>query len=291
MPYRTEMYVGADLKRTTLSAGIGATDTTIPAVSLAGWPMRGYAAIFTSYDPTQTVEIIEYTGISGNSLTGVTRGHAGTQQAWPQGAYLEIVNDWHYFQRIIDNVNELFPAEGVTRVRGNTPHTRYKGTETNAKEYRLVESAGKLLIQENTGTEDAPTWTTRFVLSASGLFGLGQSSPHSTVHAGGSFAAPVVIKTADYTASAQDYTILCDATGGAITISLPSAVGIAGRVYNIKKIDSSDNAVTIDPAEMEAINGEKTVLLTTCWQGLLIQSDGANWVRLDSPGSVWRSPQ
>jgi hypothetical protein len=126
MPYRTEMYVGADLKSTTLSAGISATDTTIPAVSLAGWPTKGYAAIFTSYDPTQTVEIVEYTGISGNSLTGVTRGHAGTQQAWPQGAYLEIINDWHYFQRIVDNVNELFPAEGVTRVRGDTriPATR-----------------------------------------------------------------------------------------------------------------------------------------------------------------------
>ena len=58
-------------------------------------------------------------------------------------------------------------------------------------------------------------------------------------------ALPVVTKTGAYTATAADYTSLCNATSAGFSVTLPAAAGITGRVYLVKKIDSSANVVTM----------------------------------------------
>ena len=90
-------------------------------------------------------------------------------------------------------------------------------------------------------------------------------------------AISVVTKTAAYTATAGDDTILCDATSGAITVNLPTAVGISGKKYDIKKIDSTSNSVTIDPDGTETIDGETTIVIIGENDNYTIQSDGTNW--------------
>lgn len=93
----------------------------------------------------------------------------------------------------------------------------------------------------------------------------------------GGVIAGIVTKTANYTATATDHTILCDATGGAFTITLPAAASHTGRIYAIKKIDASVNAVTIDGNASETIDGALTQVIATQYTNLQIQSDGANW--------------
>lgn len=90
----------------------------------------------------------------------------------------------------------------------------------------------------------------------------------------------VVSKTANYTATNTDDVILVDASAGAVTISLPTAVGIAGRSYHVKKTDSSANAVIVDPNGTETIDGQATTSLTSQYETLSVESNGANWVRL-----------
>jgi len=87
-----------------------------------------------------------------------------------------------------------------------------------------------------------------------------------------------VASNSPYTATTSDYTILCNCTAGAITINLPTAVGIVGRIYNIKKIDSSTNAVTIDGNGAETIDGNETVNISVQYVNYSIQSDGTNWM-------------
>jgi hypothetical protein len=86
-----------------------------------------------------------------------------------------------------------------------------------------------------------------------------------------------VSKTANYTATATDHVILCDASGGAFTITLPAASGAAGVIYHIKKTDSSGNLVTIDANASEAIDGDLTPDLTVQYESLMIACDGSNW--------------
>jgi len=71
-----------------------------------------------------------------------------------------------------------------------------------------------------------------------------------------------------------------DASSAAITITLPTAVGINGREYVIRKLDSSANAVTVDGNGAETINGAATKALSTQFETVHIMSDGANWIIL-----------
>lgn len=87
----------------------------------------------------------------------------------------------------------------------------------------------------------------------------------------------VVSKTTAYTAEVTDSVILCSAAGGAFTVTLPSAVGLAGHVYTIKKTDSSANAVTIATTSSQTIDGAATKTLSTQYSLWQVASDGANW--------------
>lgn len=87
----------------------------------------------------------------------------------------------------------------------------------------------------------------------------------------------IVGKTANYTATATDHTILVDATAGVVTITLPAAAASVGREYAIKKIDASANAVTIDGNGAELIDGAATQSLATQWKSMIIQCNGTAW--------------
>ena len=82
-----------------------------------------------------------------------------------------------------------------------------------------------------------------------------------------------------YTPLLSDYTIVCDATGGAITVDLPAAAGTMfdGKILNIKKTDSSGNAVTIDGNAAETLDGSTTKVISVQYDSIMIQSDGSNW--------------
>lgn len=88
----------------------------------------------------------------------------------------------------------------------------------------------------------------------------------------------------DTTILSTDYTIEVDASGGNITISLPTAVsqfaGGNGRIYNIKKIDLSTNIVTIIPTAPNNIDGIANLIISAKDVNYTIQSNGTNWMRL-----------
>lgn len=94
---------------------------------------------------------------------------------------------------------------------------------------------------------------------------------------GGSATETVVTKTTAYTATTGDNTILCNATSAAFTITLPAASGNSGIKYNIKKIDSSANVITIDADGSETIDGALTLTLSSQYDSYTIQCDGSAW--------------
>lgn len=86
---------------------------------------------------------------------------------------------------------------------------------------------------------------------------------------------PIVTKSAAYTALPTDYTILVDASGGAVTITLP-ATPVIGQSYNVKKIDASGNGVTVS-GNGKTIDGAATLSIPGQWQSYYIQYNGASW--------------
>jgi hypothetical protein len=90
-------------------------------------------------------------------------------------------------------------------------------------------------------------------------------------------ATSVTSKTANYTATTSDDVILCNASGGAFTITLYAASGNSGKQLTIKKTDSSNNAVTIDGNASETIDGTTTKAIAAQYTSLTIVCDGSNW--------------
>jgi len=85
----------------------------------------------------------------------------------------------------------------------------------------------------------------------------------------GSFSLPITTVTANYTVGANDYTVLCN-NSVSITITLPTAVGISGRIIVIKKLTAT--STTIDGYSSETIDGATTVVSTTQWLSWMLQA-------------------
>lgn len=83
-----------------------------------------------------------------------------------------------------------------------------------------------------------------------------------------------VAKTATYTAAQSDNTI--DATSGTFTITLPTAVGIKGKIYTIK--NSGAGVITVGTTSSQTIDGSTTYSLATQYKYVTIQSNNANWI-------------
>lgn len=95
-----------------------------------------------------------------------------------------------------------------------------------------------------------------------------------------------VTKTANYTLTAEDFSVCVDASGGALTMTLPDAgaAGIVGRLFNVHKTDASDNVVTLACYGSQTIDGETTRRLASQFCSFLVMSIGTGWIVVAHPG-------
>lgn len=152
----------------------------------------------------------------------------------------------------------------------------YRGEISNGGDWQLGSATPHAGSQTLQVTGDA---------SVTGNTTLGSGAvANSTVAIGGSLAKQINGKTAAYTATAADGTINC--TSGTFTVTLPTAVGITGRIYTIK--NSGAGVITVDADGTETIDGATTVTLSTQYNSISIQSNGANWIteaKIESPAT------
>jgi len=68
----------------------------------------------------------------------------------------------------------------------------------------------------------------------------------------GGITLPYVEVISTYNVTDNDY--LIDATSGSFTVNLPSAVGIGGKIYQIK--NSGSGVITVDANGSQTIDGQ-----------------------------------
>ena len=113
----------------------------------------------------------------------------------------------------------------------------------------------------------------RYTLFPAGNVGIGaNNSPNSTLHVDGS----VAFKTSSVSANTTlDGTYTHVFASGTITITLPTAVGIAGRTYWIKR--TGTGTITIATTASQTIDGAASISITTRYDSYTLVSDGSNW--------------
>jgi len=87
----------------------------------------------------------------------------------------------------------------------------------------------------------------------------------------------VITKSLDSTLLLTENVILSNASGGDLTITLPSAASSNGKLYNIKKIDASANNVVITADGADLIDGTATLTTNIQYQSFTLTCDGSGW--------------
>ena len=99
----------------------------------------------------------------------------------------------------------------------------------------------------------------------------------SKLQVNGSLSVAYVAKTGNYTATASDHTIDC--TSGTFTVTLPTAVGITGRIYTVS--NSGAGTITIGTTSSQTFTNvvaTPTTLTLAALGFYTVQSTGANWI-------------
>jgi hypothetical protein len=86
---------------------------------------------------------------------------------------------------------------------------------------------------------------------------------------------PYIAITGSYTIATTDYLIHC--TTGSFTVTLPSATGIQGKVFDVKS--TSTGTITVRASGSQLIDGNNSGMLNQ-YDNLQIMSTNTNWIIL-----------
>ena len=114
----------------------------------------------------------------------------------------------------------------------------------------------------------------KMTVSKEGNVGIGTTVPKSNLDVSGSFSIKVDVIT---TNTALDETHHTAIVSNGSTITIPTAVGVQGRRYNI--IRSGTSNVLINTTSGQTISGDSSLTLTSQWDSVEVVSDNSNWVR------------
>jgi hypothetical protein len=89
---------------------------------------------------------------------------------------------------------------------------------------------------------------------------------------------PVRTVTTSETVRESDAFLLVDATAGAVTLTLPKADTMKGRLLWVKLMDNTGAGVTVDGNGSETIDGATTKVWVTQYECYTVCCTGTAWV-------------
>ncbi len=91
----------------------------------------------------------------------------------------------------------------------------------------------------------------------------------------------VAFVSEDYSMDENDYTVIVDASGGNVTVTLPYAVEAKGRFYAVIAADTNSGANTVTVADRnDGLVPLSDIALTTDGSEAVVYSDGVMWHQL-----------
>ncbi|MFM9793305.1 right-handed parallel beta-helix repeat-containing protein [Streptomyces turgidiscabies] len=213
----------------------------------------GLRAAGTAFPITTTA------AVATGALTPTGNVLPGANQTYDIGSVSAVWN------RVYAGAIRLYYGAGLVFEEGSSVST---GTVTGTK---IGTSTTQKLAFFNATPIVQPTGSVLTALSNLGLVA-------SPTIADSDITKSISTKTAAYTLTTADSIVTGNATGGAFSLTLPTAVGIAGRSYTLKKIDASGNAVTVATTSSQTIDASTTYSLAAQYKYVTVVSDGANWL-------------
>lgn len=230
----------------------------------------GSAASLVSGDYLNNVRVSSAMYLDGN--INVTQINAG---ALPATVYISSINTGEY-------LNDVRVSSSIYADNAETKVSQAGDTMSGA--LNIIGSSITVITADSMPSSlwvSTSAITPHLYISTSGNAGIGLANPHSKLQVAGPISTALITVIADYTITANDSIIVGDteAYGGDITVTLPSAIGIKGRQYIIKSMDSTGSyALAIDTTNSETMDGQAPTYDLADFEVANFVSDGANWV-------------
>lgn len=236
----------------------------LSVTNLASAPSVAAFRVFSQASGDRAIGV-EVTGDTNRRLAIDSTG----KLAWGPGNAGQDVNWYRLASGVVgtDNAIQSPTVQGSSSASGTLT---LSSTSNATKGKLLVGTSAYDEVNNRLGIGNA---SPAYPLDVSGVANLSQG-----LHVG------VATYTSSHTLDATNNLVLASAASGAVTITLPTASGITGRTYTIKRTDATyANAVTVATTSSQTIDG--TTTYTQLWvQYAFVQvvSDGSNWQIVDA---------
>ena len=86
----------------------------------------------------------------------------------------------------------------------------------------------------------------------------------------------VVTITGNTTLTASNDIVLVNTSGASVLVTLPTSVGLGGKIFDIKKINSQANDVVISGTSSQTIDGSLTQTIATQYNSISLVSNSSD---------------
>ena len=165
---------------------------------------------------------------------------------------------------IIANTHRVFPSAGATNASASLSSGALKlgvGAST-ALDTQISRTASNTLTIDNNASGAANLILTGNFQSQGSIF-------LKTVSK--------VFADSPYSVATSDNIIFCNATGGNMTVTLPSAVTFASRTLTVKRTNTTANTVTVGSAAGTVDGAANYIIPGGTLNSITVISDGTNW--------------
>lgn len=285
----------------------GANNITVPPNASVAYPV-GTQILISQYG-AGTTTIIAGAGVTLNSPTGSLVFSGQNQMV---ALLNRAINEWYVEGGLganVSSISSLTPAVATNIINNANFNQEWQWNSlTEGPALALTSTSvalnGALLTLSTSGVNSSSTITTYgqtilnsrsgtastnvcLYVAASGAtnnyglivdggsVGINATTPNSTLQITGSVSYSYIAKTAIYTIGANDHVINC--TANTFTVTLPTAVGITGRVYIIK--NSGAGTITLATTSSQNIDASTTQSITA-GNVIRVVSTNAGWIMI-----------
>lgn len=148
-------------------------------------------------------------------------------------------------------------------------------TDNNANTLFIEGSTDRIGVKTNSPGADLDVNGTAIARSTLQVDGV------ATLAGGAVFTSYITVNftaVSTNTTLSTHHVVTVDASSAGVTITLPTAVGVAGRTYIVKKIDATANAMSVVTTSSQTIDGTASRVTTVQYTAYTLVSNGSNWI-------------
>lgn len=189
------------------------------------------------------------------------------------------------------------PSGGATRLAGNTTTTKKFLNQTGDGVNSAPPSWGTIATSDLAGVSIPNGNLANMAASTikgQSASGVGVPMDLTVAQVNTILTVAANAQSSSYALTPNDQTVIFTTGSSSLTATFPTAIGVSGKRYTIKKGDSTSGTIVLRTTSSQTIDGNSdgSLFINTVNEALEVESDGSNWTIISHRSDVpWTSYQ